>query len=172
MFTKLNDFLQTERACNLLKRFLLEVLEMLRAVQSVQGWHCSQRLGLRHRNWVHSEEPAALWAWPLCTCCLLLAWSWAGSCGGWLARVLLRLLSILYPKGWAWPSRANPGVVCEPLGHFCILLFTTAGLLLKEYWMSSMSNVPDFVHAGVAGLWEVTIKTTDSCACVPGDCWE
>lgn len=38
--------------------------------------------------------------------------------------------------------------------------------------MSSVSNVPDLVHAAVAGLWEVTIKSTDSCTCVPGDCWE
>lgn len=35
-----------------------------------------------------------------------------------------------------------------------------------------MSDVPSCVHAGVAGLCEVTVETTDSCACVPGDCWK
>lgn len=70
MFPKLNDSTSSSLAFDLSQMFLLELLEMLRAVQSPQGWHGSQGLGLR-QNSLHYEEPAALWAWPLCTCCLL-----------------------------------------------------------------------------------------------------
>lgn len=105
---------------------------MLRAVASAQGWHGSQGLGLRHRNWLHNEEPAAPWAWRLCTCCLLQSLKLGRELWGAGVCVLLRLLSALCPEGWAPPSAlALPGVVCEPLEHFCIALFTTAGAAFK-----------------------------------------
>lgn len=125
----------------------------------------SQGPGVRHRNWVCSEEPAAPWAWPQCPCCLLAVPGY----GGWLCCVLW-LLSALGPEGWAQPSRASPGV--EPWNTFALPCSLQQGLLLDERWIGNVSAVPDFVQAGVAGMWEVIVKTTDSCTGVPGACWE
>lgn len=98
--------------------------------------------------------------------------SWAGSCGGAAVSVLLWLLSALCPEGWAPPSCASPEF-CVSHWNTCVLPCSLQqGLLLNEYWMSTMSSVPHCVQAGVAGLWEVTVEATDSCACVPGDCWK
>lgn len=75
---------------------------------------------------------------------------------------------------WAWPLlAAAPGVGQLHSVPLQLLSALCPGrLLLKEYWMSNMSNVSNFVPAGATRLQEITVKSTASCACVPGDCWE
>lgn len=51
-------------------------------------------------------------------------------------------------------------------------VLSTAGAALERVLNEQREPCPDCGHAGVPGLCEVTVETTDSCACVPGDCWK
>lgn len=172
MFPKLNDFLQVQ-------------LVLLTSWKSFcwNLWRCSGlfralEAGTALKGWgsdagtLHSEDSAALWTWTLCPSFLLaVPKDVQVTVGGWLSPVNLQLLSALCLCGVSLAQRCWPLVpvcVCGPLEHFFVLPCSLQhGLLLNEYWMSSVSSL---VHAGVAGLWEGTVKTTASC--VPGDCWE
>lgn len=116
MFPKLNDFLKVQLVLWTCQKHFC--LNCWRCSGLVRGWHGSEGLGLRHKNSLHSEEPAAPWAWPLCTCCLLAVLK-VGQVpvSGQLSRVPLQPLAALCPWGAAFKWVLNEQ--CEQRVRSC-----------------------------------------------------